>query len=103
MTKLSLFPILSSMNASDEAPSHSDSQDGELLQRLNQILENLENFQPKDFPEIMDVETASKFIGLNRKSLMKMVKEKKIPMIRANGRRLFRKSRVLEALDRLST
>jgi len=103
MEILLVYVILGLMNATDATPAPPDSHSGELLQRLDQLLENLENFQSKDYPEIMDVETASRFIGVNRKSLMKLVEEKKLPMIRANGRRLFRKSRVLEALDHLST
>ena len=55
------------------------------------------------FPEIMDMKTLLRFLPITRKSVTKLVNEKKIPSIRANGRILFRKSRVLEALDKLST
>jgi len=54
------------------------------------------------FPEIMDMKTLLKFLPITRKSVTNLVNEKKIPCIRANGRILFRKSRVLEALDKLS-
>ena len=55
------------------------------------------------YSEIMNVETTCQYLGITRKTLMKLVNQRKIPMIHAGGRRLFRKTRILEALDRMST
>jgi hypothetical protein len=58
--------------------------------------------QAKPAKEIMAMKDMEEFMGMSPKSIMKLVKQKKIPMITANGRKLFRRTRVLEALDRLA-
>jgi hypothetical protein len=58
--------------------------------------------QAKPVKEVMAMKDMEEFMGMSPKSIMNLVAQKKIPMIRANGRKLFRRTRVLEALDRMS-
>ena len=75
----------------------------DIAQKVDELQKALATLQIEMFPEIMDVRTAAKFLGITRKTLMKWVDARIIPVIPAGGRKLFRKTRVLEALDRLST
>lgn len=55
-----------------------------------------------EFPEIMTQQQAADYLQVTRKTLIGLVKKGDIPCVRAGGRRLFRKQRVNEALDRMA-
>lgn len=91
------------MNNTDHTNLISSEHTRDIAQKVDELQKALANLQIEMFPEVMDVKTTARFLGITRKTLMKWVDAKIIPVIPAGGRKLFRKSRVLEALDRLST